>query len=177
MTENDGAELGALLGAADYSTMILQETPSIDTDRSPTNVTVALGKTALLTCRVRGWNNRTVRMASLYKKNISRISEEKSRTDQCGIRCNYHGDDISQRPSKAQLVVNNELAHSIRPYRSRGKNGIHLSAVRTLLFSLLFRTLTFKWSRSCRCTVTWLNRHWKSGKSERQAEIEIVPRM
>lgn len=75
MTENDGTELGALLGAPDYPTMIQQqqETPSIDMDRSPTNVTVALGKTALLTCRVRGWNNRTVRISFVGHLKIGRI--------------------------------------------------------------------------------------------------------
>ena len=48
-------------GSLDYSSLIQHPpTPSIDTERSPINVTVALGKTALLTCRIRGFNNRTV---------------------------------------------------------------------------------------------------------------------
>jgi len=43
----------------------------IDTERSSANVTAALGKTALLTCRTRGLDsNRTVFYVSLLKNSL-----------------------------------------------------------------------------------------------------------
>ena len=69
-------------GSLDYSSLIQHPpTPSIDTERSPINVTVALGKTALLTCRIRGFNNRTVNRQQ--KKNYF---FETIRVDMCTMK-------------------------------------------------------------------------------------------